>query len=73
MSQPDYFDIAVSTARQVVRGLEQQTHWIDYDAPVWRGRAQAACGSVVDARKFSQQPTCPACRQQLVIWATVEF
>jgi hypothetical protein len=69
MSQPSYFDLAVSDAREYARQLEAQTHWIDYDARVTRGRAQ----SVVDVTKFSQTPTCPACRQQQAIYDAFEF
>lgn len=68
-----FFDVAVSGAQQFARALEHQTHWIDADAPVHRGRAQASCGSVVDVRKFSRTPTCPACRQQEAIADTYRF
>ena len=60
----DYFALAASQARTHAAQLAAQTHWIDYDAPVSQGHAQAACGSIVDTGKFSQTPTCPACRQQ---------
>jgi hypothetical protein len=49
------------------------THWIDYDAPVTRGRAQASCGVIVAVRQFSQRPTCPACQRQQGISDTFQF
>ena len=73
MSQPTYLDLAVRDARTYARQLEAQTHWIDYDAPVTGGHAQASCGSVVAVTKFSQTPTCPACRQQQAIYDAVVF
>jgi hypothetical protein len=69
-----YFDLAVSTARQHARQFEEQTHWIDFDAPVVsRGRAQASCGSVVDVDRFSRTPSCLGCRQQQAIADTFRF
>jgi hypothetical protein len=73
MSQSHYFDLAVADARLHASQLEPVTHWIDYDAPVIRGRAEASCGSVVDATTYSQTPTCPACRQQQAIYDTFTF
>ena len=73
MPQPNYFDLAVADAREHARQLESETHWIDYDAPVTRGRAQASCWFVLDAMKFSQIPTCPACRQQQAIYDVFKF
>jgi hypothetical protein len=73
MPQTNFVDLAVATARLHARQLEPETHWIDYDAPVTRGQAQASCGSVVDATKFSRTPTCPACREQQAIYDTFTF
>ena len=69
----NYLEVASSDARTYAAKLAAQTHWIDYDAPVSRSRAQASCGSVVDVAKFSQTPTCLACRQQQAIYATFQF
>ena len=48
MPQPTYFDIAASVARSTARELNEQTHWIDYDAP-----------SREDERKRPAAPSCP--------------
>lgn len=65
--------MALTPSQRVTAKLDAQTHWIDYDAPVTRGQAQASCGAVVDGKKFSRQPTCPACRQQQAIYDTFQF
>jgi hypothetical protein len=59
-----YFALAVTHARTHAAQLAVETHWVDYDAPVTHGHAQAACGSIVDVGRSSQAPTCLACRQQ---------
>ena len=69
----DDLNLAVSDARTYAAKLASETHWIDYDAPISRGRAQASCGSVVDVTRFSQTPTCLACRQQQAIYDTFRF
>lgn len=73
MFQPDYFTVALTESRRHLLKLAAQTHWIDYDAPVTRGQAQASCGSIVDVRKFSQSPTCVACQQQKAIADAFQF
>ncbi len=69
----DYLALATRQARTHAAQLAAETHWIDYDAPVSQGHAQAACGSIADVTKFSQTPTCPACRQQQAIADTFRF
>lgn len=69
----NYLALATTQARTHAAHLATETHWIDYDAPVNRGHAQAACGSIVDAGKFSQAPSCLACRQQQAIVDTFRF
>jgi hypothetical protein len=69
----DYLTLAANTARSHVRRLADETHWIEYDQPVSRGRAQASCGSIVETAKFSRTPTCTACRQQQAIVDAYEF
>jgi hypothetical protein len=69
----NYLTLAISQARTHAAHLAAETHWIDYDAPVTRGHAQAACGSIVDAARFSQAPTCLACRQQQALVDAFRF
>jgi hypothetical protein len=69
----DYLTLAATAARSHLQRLADETHWIDYDQPVSRGRAQAACSSIVETAKFSRPPTCTACRQQQAIVDTYEF
>jgi len=65
--------MTLTPSQRVVAKIVAQTHWIERGLPVYRGQSLAACGSYVDLKKFSTEPTCPACRQQLAIYETWEF
>jgi hypothetical protein len=69
----EYFDLAINSARQQTAKLASLTHWTVYDAPIYRGTQQAACGAIVRLSKFSGEPSCPACRQQQAIYDAMEF
>ena len=75
MQQPDFLTVAATITRSYAQRLATETHWTRTDAPI-DGRhntQQAACGSYVDRSRFSGEPTCPACRQQLAIFESLEF
>ena len=69
----DFFDVTVRSARTQAAQVQPITHWNTYDAPMDRGRQQTACGEYVSLLQFSSEPTCPACRQQLAIFESLEF
>ena len=72
-TEPDYFSIAVTEARQLAQRLATGTHWQTYDWPTSGGRQQAACGTWVNVTRMSTEPTCPACRQELARYSALEF
>lgn len=69
----DYLDIAATEARRTATRLATQTHWNTWDAPIYRRQQQAACGAYVDLARFSTEPTCPACQQQLAVYNALSF
>jgi hypothetical protein len=71
--RPDYLTLVVDHTRSVAARLATETHWGPSDAPIYRGKQQAACGSYVDLTRFSADPTCPACRQEQAIFESLEF
>lgn len=61
----DYFETAVELTEQHAAETVY-SHWIEFDAPMMRGRRQRAeCGRTVPADTFSTEPTCPDCRRKL--------
>jgi hypothetical protein len=64
---------AATEARKAATRLATETHWNTWDAPIFRRQQQAACGAYVDLARFSTEPTCPACRQQLAIYNALSF
>lgn len=71
--EPDYFEVTVRAARRQAAQVQPITHWNSYDAPMHHGRQQAACGEHVALANISGEPTCPACRQQLAIYESLQF
>ena len=75
----DYLEIATNLARAQVSRLQavetgRHTHWATFDSPKYHNGYQlASCGDVVRLTLFSTTPSCPACRQQLAIFESLEF
>jgi hypothetical protein len=74
----DYLDLAIHLAKDHAARLTAaetgvQTHWQVWDAPIYRGTQQAACGEIASLKVFSAVPTCPACRQALARYEAMEF
>ena len=73
MQSPDFLAVAATITRTYAQRLAKETHWTRTDAPIYRDTQLAACGSYVERKRFSGEPTCPACRQQLAIFESLEF
>jgi hypothetical protein len=73
MQHPDFLTVAANITDGYAKRLATETHWSVYDAPIRRGRQQAACGSWVELTRFCADPTCPACRQEQAIFESLEF
>jgi hypothetical protein len=73
MQHPDFLTVAATITQSYAERMRTETHWGPYDAPIYRGKQQAACGSYVELERFSADPTCPACRQEQAIYESLEF
>jgi hypothetical protein len=73
MQHPDFLTVAANITRSHAERTRTETHWGPADAPIYRGKQMAACGSYVELTRFSADPTCPACRQEQAIYESLEF
>jgi hypothetical protein len=74
----DYLDLAIHLAKDHAAKLTAaetgvQSHWQLFDAPIYRGTQQAACGETVELKAMSATPSCKACKQALAVYESLEF